>query len=160
MKRGLHLIPSPPAHARTHTTHTRANKHTHTTTRYFNVSYIKKEASKAHKNRFSRSKASKNRFSLSLREPISSVWGLRPRTSLVLSRQRPLKSFLRFTFLRVQWLTCCVASSPCHSLPTSLISSLMPELARARTWKSCDAGCERMQDSRFSLSRTSSNSML
>jgi hypothetical protein len=47
--------------------------------------------------------------------------------------------FLRFTFLWVQCLACCVASSPCHSLPTSLLSSLLPELARARTRQSCDA---------------------
>ncbi len=56
---------------------------------------------------------------------------------LVLSFQRPLKILLRFTFLPVQCLMWCVASSPCHSLPSSLLSSLQPEHARSR--QSCDA---------------------
>ncbi len=51
----------------------------------------------------------------------------------------PSKTFSAFTFLRVRCFTCCVASSPSHSLPTSLLSSLPPELARARTRQSCDA---------------------
>jgi hypothetical protein len=29
--------------------------------------------------------------------------------------------------------------SPCRSLPTSFLSCLLPDLARARTWRSCDA---------------------
>ena len=52
--------------------------------------------------------------------------------SLVLSFQRPLKSCFRFAFLRVHCLTCCVASSPCPSLPTSLLSSLLSELVRQK----------------------------
>ena len=50
----------------------------------------------------------------------------------------PLKSVLRFTFLEVQCFTRHVASSPCHSLPTSLLSSLLPVLAHARTRQKCD----------------------
>ena len=42
------------------------------------------------------------------------------------------------SFLRVQCLTCRMGSFPCHSLPTSLLSSLLPVLARARTCQSCD----------------------
>jgi hypothetical protein len=37
----------------------------------------------------------------------------------------------------VQWLKCRVASSPCPSLPTSLLSSLLPVLALAHTRESC-----------------------
>jgi hypothetical protein len=48
--------------------------------------------------------------------------------SVVLSFQRPLKSFLSFTFLQVHCFSCRVASSPCRSLPTSLLSCLLPGL--------------------------------
>ncbi len=43
----------------------------------------------------------------------------------------------KLCFLREQCFTCRVASSPCHSLPISLLSSLLPVLPRARThtWK-------------------------
>jgi hypothetical protein len=51
----------------------------------------------------------------------------------------PLKSVPRFTFLRVHGFTRHVASSPCHSLPTSLLSSFLPVLACARTRQKCDA---------------------
>ena len=48
--------------------------------------------------------------------------------SLALSLQGPFKSSLSFIFPRVQCFTCRVASSPYHSLPTSLLSFLPPVL--------------------------------
>lgn len=55
--------------------------------------------------------------------------------SFLLRVSEVLKSF---TFLE-QCFRCPVASSPCHSLVTSLISSLLSVLAHGLTWQSCDA---------------------
>jgi hypothetical protein len=44
--------------------------------------------------------------------------------SVILSFQRVLKSFVRFSFLRVQCLTCRVACSSCRSLPSQTGSHL------------------------------------
>jgi len=61
---------------------------------------------------------------------------------LVLSSQRPLKNLspLFWSFIlssEYNW-TCRVPSSPCHSLPTSLLSSLRPGFGHTRTRQICD----------------------
>ena len=48
------------------------------------------------------------------------------------------KTFLRVTVLRVQCFTCRVISTPCHSLLTSSLSSLLSVLARALERESFD----------------------